>query len=247
MPQAQKFLPTAPLEQAFDEAMIALYRRTGKETKYWAYRYYEKVKRVGGLAAAKSWLNPKIDSTSGLQRLIEKNRIDLSMEALVLQEPWSSLFTPEELQIAQQRLNQAASVYPPEEILDPTPLTEGTVYQVVVNSYERNAQARKRCIAKYGAICAVCNFSFEQQFGAVAAGFIHVHHLIPLSEIGEAYKVDPIQDLRPVCPNCHAMIHLGGQTRTIEAVKAMLQQAKQEREPPDRRFESFQQKSLGAV
>ncbi len=33
-------------------------------------------------------------------------------------------------------------------------------------------------------------------------GFIHVHHLKPLSEVGYEYRVDPIRDLRPVCPNC---------------------------------------------
>ena len=37
--------------------------------------------------------------------------------------------------------------------------------------------------------------------------FIHVHHIIPLNEIKEEYTVDPIKDLVPVCPNCHAMLH----------------------------------------
>jgi len=35
-----------------------------------------------------------------------------------------------------------------------------------------------------------------------------VHHLVPISKIGKKYRVDPIKDLRPVCPNCHAVIHL---------------------------------------
>ena len=41
----------------------------------------------------------------------------------------------------------------------------------------------------------------------IGTGYIHVHNLKPLSEIKEEYKVDPINDLRPVCPNCHSMIH----------------------------------------
>lgn len=38
-------------------------------------------------------------------------------------------------------------------------------------------------------------------------GLIHVHHLKPLGEVGEGYLLDPVADLRPVCPNCHAMLH----------------------------------------
>jgi 5-methylcytosine-specific restriction protein A len=60
-------------------------------------------------------------------------------------------------------------------------------------------------------------------FGPDASGFIHVHHLTPLSEIGQEYLVDPVRDLRPVCPNCHAVIHLNGEIRTIEEVRKMLQ------------------------
>jgi predicted HNH restriction endonuclease len=68
----------------------------------------------------------------------------------------------------------------------------------------------------------VCGFNFGAAYGELAEGFIHVHHIRPLSEIGEEYKVDPISDLRPVCPNCHAIIHLGGETRSIEEVKQLV-------------------------
>jgi hypothetical protein len=37
---------------------------------------------------------------------------------------------------------------------------------------------------------------------------IHVHHLRPQSSIGKRYRVNPIADLRPVCPNCHMVLHL---------------------------------------
>jgi predicted HNH restriction endonuclease len=59
-------------------------------------------------------------------------------------------------------------------------------------------------------------------YGEDAAGFIQVHHLVPLSRIGRAYRVDPVQDLRPICANCHAVVHLGGITRSIEEVRKML-------------------------
>jgi len=52
-----------------------------------------------------------------------------------------------------------------------------------------------------------------------------VHHIVPLNEIRETYTVHPIDDLRPVCPNCHAMLHPGGEIREIDDVKGMLEAA----------------------
>ena len=103
-----------------------------------------------------------------------------------------------------------------------TPLIEGSVHTITVNAYERNTLARKACLKHYGTSCVVCGFNFEATYGAFASGFIHVHHLVPLSDIGETYTVDPIKDLRPLCPNCHAAIHLGGQARTIEELRKLL-------------------------
>ncbi|MBD1822881.1 HNH endonuclease [Cyanobacteria bacterium FACHB-DQ100] len=211
------------LEAQLHEEMIAIYQHVGRETGYWAHRYLQRVKRVGGLQAAKDWLKPKSNPTRGLQKLVEINRLDLSLEALVLRQPWSALFTSEELSVAQKRLNTVSSVRLSEEVSDNQKLVEGSVCQVTINSYERNPEARRRCIEYYGVSCCICGFNFEEKFGSVAQGFIHVHHLKPLSEIQQEYEVDPIADLRPVCPNCHAMIHLGGKTRRIEEVKSWLQ------------------------
>lgn len=99
---------------------------------------------------------------------------------------------------------------------------EGAVSQVTVNSYERNNQARKECIEYYGTNCYICKFNFEKVFGKIGKGFIHVHHLISLSEINQEYEVDPIEDLRPVCPNCHAMIHRKNPPFTLEEIKHLL-------------------------
>ncbi|MFV0442884.1 MAG: HNH endonuclease [Planctomycetaceae bacterium] len=109
----------------------------------------------------------------------------------------------------------------PEEVITDT-LVEGAVRRITVNAYERNPEARKLCIEHYGAVCAICQFDFGVTYGPIADGFVHVHHLIPLSEIGTEYEVDPIHDLIPVCPNCHAVIHMGGQCLRIEQVRDML-------------------------
>jgi hypothetical protein len=111
----------------------------------------------------------------------------------------------------------------PGELTDGSTFFEGAKRRVTVNAYERDPTARQRCIEHYGCACIICRFDFGASFGPVTEGFIQVHHLTPLSEIGARYAVDPITDLRPVCPNCHAVIHLGGCTRSIDEVREMLQ------------------------
>lgn len=111
----------------------------------------------------------------------------------------------------------------PEEIGIHPILTEGAVRTISVNAYERNVLARKACLEHYGPICVICEFDFSKTYGLQFEGFIHVHHLIPLHEIKGEYQVDPVKDLRPVCPNCHAVIHHGNETSSIAQVKQFLE------------------------
>lgn len=106
-----------------------------------------------------------------------------------------------------RRLREAGHFTLAEEIVAPTGLVEGAVCAITVNAHERNPEARRRCIEHYGTSCSICEFDFGAVYGEEAEGIIHVHHLRPLSEIGRQYNVDPIEDLRPVCPNCHAVLH----------------------------------------
>lgn len=99
---------------------------------------------------------------------------------------------------------------------------EGAISKITVNAYERNTQARRQCINHYGATCCVCGFNFLEFFEEIGRGFIHVHHLVPISEINERYEIDPVRDLRPVCPNCHAMIHRREPPFSIAELQAIL-------------------------
>lgn len=103
--------------------------------------------------------------------------------------------------------------------------SEGAVYPVYVDRYERSRKARNACIQHYGSQCVICGFDFEKVYGPIGKNKIHVHHLTPLSEIQGEYEVDPIRDLRPVCPNCHLIIHSKKVPFTIEEVKNMLRKA----------------------
>lgn len=99
---------------------------------------------------------------------------------------------------------------------------EGAQKQMLTNRYERNPKARARCIAVHGSACAVCGFDFGLVFGEEFSGKIEVHHKKPISEIGESYVVDPVNDLVPVCPNCHMMLHSKADgVYTVEELKAM--------------------------
>ena len=101
-------------------------------------------------------------------------------------------------------------------------LIEGSVTRIESNHYERNRKARAKCIQHYKPVCVCCGVDFGKLYGPLAEGFIHVHHLKPVSEIAEAYSVDPINDLRPICPNCHSVIHLREIAYSIDEVRAML-------------------------
>jgi len=102
-------------------------------------------------------------------------------------------------------------------------IIEGAKKLVIVNKYERNVKARAECLKVWGSICVVCSFDFKKVYGKLGDGFIHVHHLKPLNQIGKEYKVNPKEDLRPVCPNCHAMLHSSSNCLSIQDLKAILQ------------------------
>lgn len=116
-------------------------------------------------------------------------------------------------------------IYPDE--VDSTKIyKDGAVKKVTVNAYERNSRARRDCIKKYGSRCYICGFDFEQKYGSQAKGIIHVHHERPLSEIGGEYNLSAVDDLKPVCPNCHAVIHSKTRAYSIAEVKGMIRDDK---------------------
>jgi 5-methylcytosine-specific restriction protein A len=59
-------------------------------------------------------------------------------------------------------------------------------------------------------------------YSDVGKGYIHVHHLTPLSEMGGESDVNPVEDMRPICPNCHAMVHRRKPAYAIEEIEEIL-------------------------
>lgn len=106
-----------------------------------------------------------------------------------------------------------------EEILDAKNAGAGLA---TINMFERLAIPRARCIEHYGMRCVVCNFDYSGFYGESAEGLVQVHHLAH-AETPNAYTIDPVRDLRPVCANCHTVLHRREPPYTIEEVKEMLE------------------------
>jgi len=136
-------------------------------------------------------------------------------EAALLEALWSAHLT----QIGLSPLTLS------EEILTPERYWEGAIRRISINAYERDPRARQACLQHHGSSCSICGFDFESTYGEIGKGFIHVHHLRQLSEIGEAYEVDPLHDLMPVCPNCHAMLHKQVPAYSADELKVRIQKS----------------------
>ena len=98
---------------------------------------------------------------------------------------------------------------------------------------ERDPNNRAQCLELYAPVCAVCDMNFLKEYGEIGRDFIHVHHERPLasSDADQGTVHVPARDMKPVCPNCHAMLHRGmnanqGEVRSIAELRAIREQAK---------------------
>lgn len=120
-------------------------------------------------------------------------------------------------------VEEAWNAVSPSSAAEPsTQFVEGTAFTVRMTRFERDPRNRAICIAHHGMKCAVCGFDFKERFGDLGEGFIHVHHLNPLGAMKRAHLIDPINDMRPVCPNCHAMLHRRKEVLAIEELKMLI-------------------------
>lgn len=99
---------------------------------------------------------------------------------------------------------------------------EGKLEQITIITHERNVEAHNQCI-RSKVKCSVCGFDFEKTYGELGRGFIHIHHINPISNKNGAYELNIENDLFPVCPNCHAMLHRRkDSTLSIEELKQII-------------------------
>jgi 5-methylcytosine-specific restriction endonuclease McrA len=175
----------------------------------------ERFNRAGNMV---DWVSAEFTDKSDLAK--KYNILDFERERILAAHPISG----NRRNIYQYRSPQVAKL--PEEIDPPSTQTyqEGSIVQVWVNRYERDPNARKACLAHHKAICKVCGFDFERVYGKIGKDFIHVHHLVPMNmRVSEKpYTLDPMNDLVPVCPNCHAMLHKKNPPYSIDELRTII-------------------------
>ena len=99
---------------------------------------------------------------------------------------------------------------------------EGQLKTVTLTQADRSSKARSACISKHGYNCAACNMNFEQTYGLIGKDFIHIHHIEPLGFSNGLHQVNPLTDLIPVCPNCHAMVHRTNPPMSVDELRALI-------------------------
>jgi hypothetical protein len=104
---------------------------------------------------------------------------------------------------------------------------EGQKTEVLITKHERSRKNRMLCLAHFGYKCQVCKFDFGESYGETARDFIHVHHIERVSDSGPTV-VNPIKDLVPLCPNCHAVAHLKTPPYLPEEIREFRKRVKDE-------------------
>lgn len=96
----------------------------------------------------------------------------------------------------------------------------------------RSQRLRKAAIEYYtdtnGKIsCDVCGFCFEDKYGDIGKDFIEIHHEKPICQYSdegfESYISEAIKYVKPLCANCHRMIHHNStRPMTIDELKKVI-------------------------
>ena len=99
---------------------------------------------------------------------------------------------------------------------------EGSARTIRVNHYERDPRNRQAAIQAHGVRCFGCRLEMAEVYGQIAKGYIHVHHVKPLAANNPTRP--SVDDLVPLCPNCHAVVHLEDPPISINRLKALIRQ-----------------------
>ena len=102
---------------------------------------------------------------------------------------------------------------------------EGALTTVKANRYERDRRNRAAAISIHGSSCLGCGIDMGTRYGEVAEGFIEIHHVTPVSQLGVGHVIDPTRDLVPLCPNCHAVTHRRTPPLSLEEIRRLLRQS----------------------
>jgi hypothetical protein len=122
-------------------------------------------------------------------------------------------------------LLQDAAIQLPEDtqiVVSDRQYFEGRLTDVTMHRRERSPKARAACLAAYGFSCQVCGVRLKAKYAGLTVELVHVHHEEPLGATLGEREFDPVASMKPVCPNCHAVIHARDPAYSIAEVRSML-------------------------
>jgi 5-methylcytosine-specific restriction protein A len=104
---------------------------------------------------------------------------------------------------------------------------EGREREIRSNRVERNRKAVDAAKRIHGVKCQVCGLVFEEVYGSHGAGFIEVHHMVPVAEAARRRKrkVDVRREMAVLCSNCHRMVHRGGRLLSLDELRVLVEKA----------------------
>ena len=114
-------------------------------------------------------------------------------------------------------------------------IEEGTRRVENVQVYERSRKLREAAINRHtinGHIqCSACSFDFYEAYGERGRGYIEIHHQKPIFQYEEQdtgkFIENALQNVIPVCSNCHRMIHREKNApMTVEDLRQLIQCAR---------------------
>ncbi|WP_323767672.1 hypothetical protein [Marinovum sp.] len=156
-------------------------------------------------------VNGRQPNEDGPSKILELDETLYPARLVRTEHQWIAVFSGYEAETTEAIHAKIAKLYP-----------EGAKRTISVEAIERSGAARKACIRHFGPSCRVCEMDFGNVYGELGTGFIHVHHLYPMKFVENAYSVDPIKDLVPLCANCHAMVHRVNPPMALEELKKLL-------------------------
>lgn len=147
--------------------------------------------------------------------------------------PKDQKFKYEIIDLLENIINENASEI---DAFDERKFYEGDIKTTIknVNTIKRNSLARKKCLEHYFPEnkrykCVLCKFDFEEYYGELGKNYIEVHHIESHTELSKTkgeHEIDPINDLIPICSNCHSVIHRKKSPIPIEELKLIIKNRK---------------------
>lgn len=170
-------------------------------------------------------LNPKSIKGADQQNWSPKQsgaQLDLHVEELVWRawKSWYSKHRPKPRETL-----SSSDPHPPQA---PASYLHSVSFDSWTTQRERDPANRKACLDHWGHACHICGMDFLSEYGEIGRTFIQVHHEHPVAttENTPGITINAVEDMKPVCPNCHAMLHFGlnttnGEARTIKELKKL--------------------------